>query len=562
MPYDKNFIVPIPKGSILAKNCNKTYVYHVVEKRYDKKRQNNSDVRVTIGIQIPNTNTMYINDNFKKYFSEVYEEKSNSDVLSNKLNFSDGITYGVTAVLHKLASNIGLLPILKNNFDEDDNLRSNSIINLATKFILTNNSSIVSYPHFARNHLILGNKIESDTALENMLGSIEEADIDSFLNDWIEHTCKDKDLVLSIDGSSVSTEANIIELVDIAYSKNKAFENQFAFSLVTEQQNYTPVYYKEYNGTIHDLNEGKKIVKILKNGKPKSINFVLDRGYFSSGLMKSLLELDYGFIMMAKNNNQLKTVLDRMIDKVNSVENYIPELDLYGACTAYKPFESINKNLYYHVYFSSEAKNEATKNLHLKVTKMFMEVKKLLGKTLTASEIKKYKKYLDLEIINNKLESCAINKTKVDTDSKYYGYFVIIASNISSPAEAYKVYHNRDYTEKLIMMMKTYEQFDCVRCHDVKHLKSKNLCLFVGLILRNEVFVRTKNLRNNCKDRKTYTTPEILNELSCIQATRDKDGKYSKKTPYTKKEKAILQALDIQLNVIEGALNRFNKNLV
>ena len=36
---------------------------------------------------------------------------------------------------------------------------------------------------------------------------------------------------------------------------------------------------------------------------------------------------------------------------------------------------------------------------------------------------------------------------------------------------------------------------------------------------------------------------------------------YSKKTPYTKKEKAILQALDIQLNVIEGALNRFNKNL-
>lgn len=66
MPYDKNNIVPIPKGSILAKNCNKTYVYHVVEKRYDKKRQNNSDVRVTIGIQIPNTNTMYINDNFKK----------------------------------------------------------------------------------------------------------------------------------------------------------------------------------------------------------------------------------------------------------------------------------------------------------------------------------------------------------------------------------------------------------------------------------------------------------------------------------------------------------------
>lgn len=31
MPYDKNFIVPFPKGSILAKNCNKAYVYHVAK---------------------------------------------------------------------------------------------------------------------------------------------------------------------------------------------------------------------------------------------------------------------------------------------------------------------------------------------------------------------------------------------------------------------------------------------------------------------------------------------------------------------------------------------------
>lgn len=69
------------------------------------------------------------------------------------------------------------------------------------------------------------------------------------------------------------------------------------------------------------------------------------------------------------------------------------------------------------MYKFRRGKNETTKNLHLKVNKMFMEVKKLLGKTLTASEIKKYEKYLNLEIINNKLESCAINKTKVDTDS-------------------------------------------------------------------------------------------------------------------------------------------------
>ena len=61
-----------------------------------------------------------------------------------------------------------------------NNIRSNSILKLAFKFIVTNNSSIISYPHFARNNLILGTEIESDTKVENILGSIEEVDIDSF----------------------------------------------------------------------------------------------------------------------------------------------------------------------------------------------------------------------------------------------------------------------------------------------------------------------------------------------------------------------------------------------
>ena len=54
---------------------------------------------------------------------------------------------------------INLVNIIKNNFDDENNLRSNSILNLAFKFILTNNSSIISYPHFVRNNFILGTEI-------------------------------------------------------------------------------------------------------------------------------------------------------------------------------------------------------------------------------------------------------------------------------------------------------------------------------------------------------------------------------------------------------------------
>ena len=113
---------------------------------------------------------------------------------------------------------INLVNIIKNNFDDENNLRSNSILNLAFKFILTNNSSIILYPHFALNNLILDTEIESDTKVENILGSIEEADIDSFLDDWLVYTCKDRDLVLSIDGTNIQTKANDIEIVELVYA--------------------------------------------------------------------------------------------------------------------------------------------------------------------------------------------------------------------------------------------------------------------------------------------------------------------------------------------------------
>lgn len=559
MSYNKNFIVTIPKGTIPVKSGGKTYIYHVVEKNYRKDKKNNSDVRVPVGIKIEDTNTMYINNNFLKYYKEEYEAKNSDEINTKKLMFSDGITYGQTAVIYKMSEKIGLTQILKNNFDIDENKNSNTLLNLASKFILTNNSSIISYPHFARNNIILGEEIESDTKIENILGSIEECDIDSFLSDWLTHTCKGRDLLLSIDGSNVQTEANDIEIVELGLSKNKLFENQYSLTLVTEQETYTPVYYKEYQGTTHDLQAAQVIINTITKANPKTINFVLDRGYFSKELMKKILKSGNGFIMMAKENKNIREIIDSVYSEIYDVDNYIPDLDLYGYTTVRKPFNNEDKSLFYHIYYSDYVKVECTKKIHSLVKELKEEALKLIGENKTDINVEKYNKYLNLIFIDDKLTKVETNKENVNNELKYSGYFVIISSYITSSEKAYNVYHNRDYTEKLIMMMKTFEQFDVVRCHDIKHLKAKNVCMFIGLILRNEIFIRTKELRKNTKDKKAFTTTEIIRELGCIQATKDSDGRYSNKSAYTKKEKAILQALDIQISSIEGMLTMFNR---
>lgn len=57
--------------------------------------------------------------------------------------------------------------------------------------------------------------------------------------------------------------------------------------------------------------------------------------------------------------------------------------------------------------------------------------------------------------------------------------------------------------------MKTNEQFDVCRVHDEEHLTAKTLAMFVGLILRNELYLKTKELRSKTKD-KNYIPQAIV----------------------------------------------------
>ena len=43
------------------------------------------------------------------------------------------------------------------------------------------------------------------------------------------------------------------------------------------------------------------------------------------------------------------------------------------------------------------------------------------------------------------------------------------------------------------------EEFDVCRVHSEESLIAKNLSMFIGLILRNELFIRTKQLRDKTK---------------------------------------------------------------
>lgn len=564
--YDDAIKVKVPKDSIIYTIGGKKYAYITTKKVYRKDKKNNSDKRIPIGrLTQEDESMMYPNGNFKIYFKAEYDALELPKLESDKLHFSDAIHYGLTGSFITIAKDLNLFKLLQESIDDGTNKDFgkivNTVFNLAFKFVITENSSFVGYPYFARNHLILGGDIHSDSTVGNILKEVNQKQVRTFMERWLKTHQTEKGMLISCDGTNVISNSDDIELVDLGHNKNGSFENQISYTLLTDQNVLRPLFLEEYNGSTHDVEAIKPILAWLKQLDIKNVNILVDRGYFSKKLMKTLLTQGNGFVMMAKLNNEIKEIIDSYEKEIKSYQNYIKSLDLNGFTVVRKLFKDLDNCVDFHIFYNSNYVNQCERELKKKVKDCCEILNAKLKKSDNTFDKSKYEKYFDLTCDENgSLIAYSIKEDAIKDELKYVGYFVICTSFSETTEAAYYLYHNRDYTEKLIRMMKTNEEFDVCRVHSEKSLIAKNLSMFIGLILRNELFVRTKQLRDKTKDKKLYTTTHVIKELSCIQAVMEKSGKYFNLRALTNCQKTILSALGITEKQLQNSLNTFNSH--
>ncbi len=254
---------------------------------------------------------------------------------------------------------------------------------------------------------------------------------------------------MSIDGSNTPTNSEDLELVDVGHGKSGLEENQFSYTLITEQNFRRLLFLEEYNGSIHDLNAVGPIISFLNKLKVKNIKFLLDMGYFSAKLMKSLLNQNHDFIMMAKECKKTRELIDTYFEEVKSFDKYIPEHDLNGYTVVRKLFDYYDKTVCYHLYFNQERYNIEEKILKENVALDCQTLTSMKGKIINENEREILSRFYELKLDeNNTLIEFSYNKDKVMSTLKYKGFFVIITSFTTTAAQAYTEYHSRDYTKK------------------------------------------------------------------------------------------------------------------
>ena len=210
-----------------------------------------------------------------------------------------------------------------------------------------------------------------------------------------------------------------------------------------------------------------------------------------------------------------------------------------------------------HIYYDDVRASEEKKVLLNRYSKWEDELdKKVEKKIATEAELKKYKKAFRLRYdANGYFMSYQRNSKYIQEELKEKGFFFIATSEDISAEKALDIYRGRDNIEKMFMSLKSGIDFTKARVYDDTSLRSKVMITFIAMIIRNEIFQKTRETRK--RNRKYYTVPGIIKELENIECTRDSNDIYRRRYALTSKQKAILKQFGIDERYIDKRIREF-----
>ena len=159
------------------------------------------------------------------------------------------------------------------------------------------------------------------------------------------------------------------------------------------------------------------------------------------------------------------------------------------------------------------------------------------------------------------LKSYARDDGKITARYQRLGFHTIITDKPMTTAEALERYRLRDRVEKGFMCIKTRFDLKRLGTHGNESTEGKLFVAFVAFILRSILVEKTRELRLEKKDGKSYTVSACLGELSKIEASGSHltDGKREIRYQLTNRQKTILDKMGVGQEAIRESLRKYNE---
>lgn len=516
-------------GSITHHHNKKTgavYVYSV-ESYWDKEKKAPRNKQICLGKLDPETGEVIPSQRRKK---KVVERA----VAAQGVTASSRVA-GPSLILDKITETFGLEKTLRKCFPEDHEM----ILSLV-HYIVHKGGALSRAEPWSKACLHPSNKVIVSQRISELLVRITEDARQQFLSLWLKAIQEDDWLCYDI--TSVSSYARHNEFTHFGYNRDGDSMQQINLAMLFGQKKRLPAHYRRLPGNIGDVATLKTTAKSLDYLGANTLDFVLDRGFYSISNLDELFGRRHKFtIAIPKGRKWVENILDQHYDKISSPMNYLStgEDEALYAVTEFHKWGEKNHRCWLHIFYNAE---QAAGDFDAFTRKLIGFRNELLNERPVKEHEEYYKRYLIVRRTPKRGLRVDFNEDEVQNyRKKYSGFFCILSNKIKSAEEALKVYRNKDVVENCFDDLKNHLDMKRLRVHSSQSMDSRLFLQFIALIYVSSI----RNTIQKDDKLKYMTVREVMEEMETLARIKYSNRYGQVYTETNPRQRQILRVFDI-----------------
>ena len=457
---------------------------------------------------------------------------------------SSSMDYGHLYLLRQIAQHIGLIDPIRDSFGPE---MADALLNLAYFQILEGRPWYLYGPWCEGMQGVTQLTSQKISKVLNEVGS-DEGPMNNFFSHWAKKQKPLKGVWLDITSISSYSEQN--NWLEWGYNRDGESLPQVNLGVLVGGTTQLPFFYQLYPGSIADVSTLDNIGLRAKDFGFDIETWIMDRGFFSTSNMETLVARDYHFITalpstLKLSQNLLATSKSALRSPVNSF--CLGKEVLFFHETSCK-IGSLT--LRACIYQSEKRRVKEIEDFirrldaieHLAKGLKFEDIKSAqewLNRQWKGS-LHFYKVSLDKEgipILKRKRNAISLRMNRM-------GKMILITNRKDLiPKEMLSQYRNKDRVEKVYDTLKNGLGEDRLRTHGITTMHGKMFITFLALIIQTEL----TNRLYASKVSKKYTVPELIMELKKIRLFSRSQGQPSFLSEISKKQREIFSEFKIPI---------------
>ena len=506
-----------------------TYVYEVLERHWDKDKQQARNKQICIGKLDPKTGDFIPS----RRFSEQGLAAGDASVTAVTT------VWGPALLLRQVDREIGLSAVLRKASPE----LWRDILAMAWYIVITG-QALSNADLWLQQHESPTEKLLSSQRISELLAKIDEEVRQTFFRLWGGALAKGDRLCYDI--TSVSSYAEQNEYVRWGYNRDKESLPQINLAMVYGQQSQLPVTYRELSGSISDVRTLSNLLHQFDKLNYPKLHLVLDRGFYSKANVDHLCRSGQHFTLAVPTHiNWVRLLIDQYREIVDSPDGlHRTDAESVYAHTILYPWGESRRRCYAHLYYDAQRVADDRTRFDNQILDWEEE---LLKEQLVPEHEEAYARFFTVKTTPKRGRRVTRNsKAILAARKQYVGFTVILTSKHKNPLESLRIYREKDVVEKCFDDLKNTLDMKRLRVHRPAQMKGRLFIQFIALILLAQI---RKTMRSRGLTPK-YTARRLLMELESLTKIHYA-GRYKDRfSELTKAQGEILTAFGVDTTTL------------